>query len=443
MAAGSAIAHRGQAAGDEQPARLVHLPQRHHGQHVRARVHGGDRFRRGVRPGHRGDLLRGQRAGGGDGGLAQPPRGLGPGGPPGAGRPAWPGGRRPGREQIDGRRQRGGQDGGAREVAGRARGSSRGCGDQHRGRGVLPGRRDHLGLVHAQPDDEVGVGQQRPLHRAAGDQPARFGRGVRHDAARPVGVQRRDPAADHGGPDRGGVPHGVRAEQQDRPPGPGQGRGQRPKVTGRFRALIVRRARGAGGGRVVQLRDHRAGRGGEGQADRLRRGLAGPVPADRQHRLRHRTAQRRLVQPLVTDPAGLGGPDRVGDDHQGQPVQRRVRDPVNRAGQPRSPGDQHRARGSGQIGAGGRHDGGRGLGMGEDEAQSRRAGRPHHVQVRAAAGHAEHDPGARPGQRGHDRGGAGRAGGGRPGPAERGGADAHRALPPVPEWSTRPRICSR
>jgi hypothetical protein len=93
------------------------------------------------------------------------------------------------------------------------------------GRGVIPGRRDHLGLVHTQADDEVGVRQQRPLHRPAGDQPACVGRGIGHDATRPVGVQRGDPAAGHGGPDGGGVRDSVRAEQQDWPPGLAQGGG--------------------------------------------------------------------------------------------------------------------------------------------------------------------------------------------------------------------------
>ena len=55
---GQRVAHGGQAAGDEQTVRLVHLPQRHGHQHVRASIDGGDRFRRGMRP-DRGDNVLG------------------------------------------------------------------------------------------------------------------------------------------------------------------------------------------------------------------------------------------------------------------------------------------------------------------------------------------------------------------------------------------------
>ena len=57
---GQRVAHGGQAAGDQQPARLGHLPQRHRHQHVRARIHGGDGLGRRAGPCGRDDLLRGQ-----------------------------------------------------------------------------------------------------------------------------------------------------------------------------------------------------------------------------------------------------------------------------------------------------------------------------------------------------------------------------------------------
>jgi hypothetical protein len=108
-------------------------------------------------------------------------------------------------------------------------------------------------------------------------------------------------------------------------------------------------------------------------------------------------AQRRLIKPLMADPA------RLGDDDDGEPVERRVRDPVDRAGQPGTPGDEHRAGRTGQVGVRGGHDRGRGFRVGEHEPQAGRCGGAYHVQVRAAAGNAEHHPGARPGQRGYHR----------------------------------------
>ena len=63
------------------------------------------------------------------------------------------------------------------------------------------------------------MAQQRPWARSLPS----LGRGIGHDATRPVGVQRWDPAAGHGGPDGGGVRDSLRAEQQDRPPGLAQG----------------------------------------------------------------------------------------------------------------------------------------------------------------------------------------------------------------------------
>ncbi len=95
-----------------------------------------------------------------------------------------------------------------------------GLADQDGPRRVVPPRRDHLGLVHAQPDDEVGRAEQRPLHRAAGDQPGRLGGGIRQHAAGPVGVQRRDTAPGQRVPDRRGCRYRARAEQHHRPPRP-------------------------------------------------------------------------------------------------------------------------------------------------------------------------------------------------------------------------------
>ena len=331
--------------------------------------------------------------------------------------PARPGGRRPARQQANGRGERGGQGGGPGEVAGGPGLSGGPVADQHSSRSVVPVGRDHLGLVHAQPDDEVRLGQQRPFHGAAGDQAACFSGGVRHDTARPVGVQHRDPAADHGGPDSGRVRARVRAKQQDRPPGLAQRGGQRRQITGlrvtrpgTAGCLILHAACEVRRGPLVHQRDHRPGWRGQGLADRLRGRLGGPVTADGHCRLRYRPAQGTLLQPLVTDPAGFGGPHRVGDNHEGEPVQRRVRDPVDRAGEAGSPGDQHRSRCPGQVGAGGGHDGGRGLGVGEHEAQPGRGGGADHIQVRAATRHAEHHPGTGDGQRGHDGRGPGRDG---------------------------------
>src|SRR5262249_12128022 len=58
---------------------------------------------------------------------------------------------------------------------------------------------------------------------------------------------------------------------------------------------------------------------------------------------------------------------------------------------------------AGETGAGGRQDRGGGLAAGQDEAQPGRRRRADHVQVGAAARHAEHQPRARPGQRRYDR----------------------------------------
>ena len=132
-------------------------------------------------------------------------------------------------------------------------------------------------------------------------------------------------------------------------------------------------------------------------------------PAHRDRRLGHRPAQRRLVDPLVADPAGVGGRDRVRDHQHGQPVERRVRDAVDRAGQPRPPGDDHGPGDAGKVRAGGGHDRRGRLAVGQHEAEPGRLRRPDHVQVGAAARHAEHQPGARLDQRRHDRFGRRRA----------------------------------
>src|SRR5262249_34938724 len=81
-------------------------------------------------------------------------------------------------------------------------------GDQDGPRRVVPPRRDHLDLVHAEPDYEVGRAEQRPLHRAAGDKTRRLGGGVRQDTAGPGGVQRREAGwvGGRGGPPRAGGP---------------------------------------------------------------------------------------------------------------------------------------------------------------------------------------------------------------------------------------------
>ena len=233
---------------------------------------------------------------------------------------------------------------------------------------------------------------------------------------------------------------GARAAGDAVPPGaPGRRAAARPdRVSVRGRALGGGRVFGSGRGAVVHQRDHRPGRRGGGLADQPGRDAAGLGPADRQHRLGDRPAQRTLVQPLMADPAGLRGPHRVGDDHEGKPVQRRVGDPVDRAGESGSAGDEHRSRCPGEVGTRGGHDGRRRLGVGEHETQPGRRGRAHHVQVRAAARDAEHHPGARPGQRGHDRHGTGRRGGWPARAAQRGRAAGHRAaghraVPPVPE----------
>ena len=238
---------------------------------------------------------------------------------------------------------------------------------------------------------------------------------------------------------------GARAARRGTARGPGAGwqRGGRTRVSIRGRDSAAGRVfpggrvfgggRGACPGAVVHQRDHRAGRRGDGLADQPGRHPAGLVSADRQHRLGDRQAQRSLVQPLVADPAGFGGPHRVGDNHEGKPVQRRVGDPVDRAGESGSPGDEDRSRCPGEVSTRRGHDGRRRLSVGEDETQPGRRGRAHHVQVRAPARDAEHHPGARPGQRGHDRHGPGRRGGWPARAAQRCWAAAHRAAPPVPE----------
>ena len=104
-----------------------------------------------------------------------------------------------------------------------------------------------------------------------------------------------------------------------------------------------------------------------------------PAPR-RRRRLGYRPPQRPLVDPLVADPARRA--HRVRDHHHRQPVQRRVRDTVDRAGQPRSPGDHHRPGRSGEVRAGSGHDRRGRLAVRQDEAQPRRLRRPDHVQVR-------------------------------------------------------------
>ena len=227
---GQRVAHGGEPAGDEQPARLWYLPQRHGDQHVRARIHRGDGLRRGAGP-HRGDdLLGGEQPRGGDGRRGEPFGGVQLGRASRIRRPVVAGPvsqylgqhlRRSGQRYPY--RDRAGEVAAVRGVGclGRARQAPRAgrwLGDQDSLRGVVPRGRNHLGLVHAEPDDEVGRGQQRPLHRAPGDQAGRLGGGVREDAARPVGVQRRDAAARQGRPDGGGPRDGARAQQQHRAP---------------------------------------------------------------------------------------------------------------------------------------------------------------------------------------------------------------------------------
>ena len=134
--------------------------------------------------------------------------------------------------------------------------------------------------------------------------------------------------------------------------------------------------------------------------------LAGVPSADGDRRLGDRPAQGRLVDPLVADPAGVGGRDGIRDHHHGQPVQGRVRDAVDRAGQPRPPGDDHGPGRAGEVGVGGGHDHRGGLAVGQDKAQPGRRRRPNHVQVGTAARHAEHQPRSCLSQRPYDRIGA-------------------------------------
>ena len=231
-------------------------------------------------------------------------------------------------------------------------------------------------------------------------------------------MQRRDAAARQGRPDRGGLRDGVRAQHQHRAPR----RPQRPGQEGSARGGRLRVAAygGAAFGRVsvetvvcagvgvavVHIGDHRSWRQRQRRPDDPGGHLAGVPPADGDRGLGDRPAQGRLVDPLVADPAGVGGRDGIRDHHHGQPVQGRMRDAVDRAGQSRPPGDDHGPGRPGQVGARGGHDHGSGLAVGQDEAQPRRVGGPNDVQVGTAARHAEHQPRSRLSQRPYDRIGA-------------------------------------
>ena len=64
----------------------------------------------------------------------------------------------------------GGQRDDELEAAGEVPGGlGRDVGDEQGTGGVVPGRRDQLHWIDTEADNEIGGGEQRPLHRAAGE----------------------------------------------------------------------------------------------------------------------------------------------------------------------------------------------------------------------------------------------------------------------------------